>query len=334
MIRPITLVLFSLAAALLGPADARAADQTLVINKGIKVTDDDFHAYMERVPAEMRQEALADGERNNKVVDLLFTNRMLAAEARKAGLDKDPVMARRIEQHVEAFLAQQYQGTLYRNAKIPDLEARAYELYLANQKRWTEPDRVELQHILVSLNGRTREIALARAAEIRSKALAGEDFLKLAEETTEDPGFKRNRGNLGYVAVADIDHRLAAVAFKMKADGELSEPIETQHGYHLIKRTAFRPGYKQKFEDVKMIIIEDQEAKIRNDAPVIVLDQMRRSPETQWNASAIAALRTEVPRAEIEKKQREELQKAERLKAAKSQGPAEDLGVIGTQRKN
>jgi peptidyl-prolyl cis-trans isomerase C len=333
MNRLLALALFS-AAALLGSGEGHAADQTLVINNGIKVTDDDFLAYMERVPKEMRLEAMADGERNNKVVDLIFTNRMLAVEARKAGLDKDPVMARRIEQAVEAFLALQYQATLARDVKFPDLEARAYELYLANPKRWTEPDRVELQHILVGLNGRTRELALARANEIRRKALAGEDFLKLAETSSDDPAFKRNGGRLGFVAAPDLDHRLALVAFRMKADGEVSEPIETTYGYHLIKRTGFKPSYKRKYEDVKSVIIEEQQAKLRDDAPVVALDRIRRSPETHWNAKAIAALRTEIPREEVERRQREELQKMDRLKADVPLRPSEDLGVAGPQRKN
>jgi len=333
MIRP--LLLAALIAAVVSVAiDARATDQTLVINKGVKVTDDDFYAYMERVPEAMRFEAMADGERNNKVVDLIFTNRMLAIEARKSGLDRDPNMARRIEQHVEAFLAQQYSAFLAKNVKPPDLEGRAYELYLANAKRWTEPDRVGLQHILVNLNGRTREIALARATAIHGKALAGEDFLTLAKDASDDPGFKRDGGNLGFVSATDIDPRLAAVAFKMKADGELSGPIETPYGYHLIKRTGFKPGYKQKFEDVKTIIIEEQQAKMRDDAPVIAVDKIRRSPDTQWNAKAIAALRTEIPRAELERKQREEMQKSERLKEKTPQGAAQDPGAAATQRKN
>jgi parvulin-like peptidyl-prolyl isomerase len=312
---------------------AHAADKTLVSNKDVKVTDDDFLAYMERVPVEMRLEAMADGERNNKVVDLIFTNRMLAIEARKSGLAQDPAMARRAEQAVEAFLAQQYSLWLEKNAKLPDLEGRAYELYLANPRKYTEPERVELQHILVSTDGRTKEMARARANEIRAKALAGEDFLKLAEANSDDPGFKRDAGRLGFVAAADIDHRLAAVAFKMKADGELSEPIETNSGYHLIKRTGYKASYKRKYEEVKDDIIEEQKAKVRGDASAKHVDAIRRSPETVWNAPAIASLRTEVPREELQRKQREEMEKLEKQKAA-PQGASQDLGQAGAKGKN
>ena len=307
---------------------AHAADKTLVTNKDVKVTDDDFYAYMERVPVELRAEAMADGERNNKVVDLIFTNRMLAMEARKSGLAQDPVMVRRAEQAVEAFLAQQYSLVLEKNAKLPNLESRAYELYLANPRQYTEPERVELQHILVNIDGRTREMARAKASELRAKALSGEDFLKLAEANSDDPGFKRNAGRLGFVSAGDIDHRLAASAFKMKANGEISEPIETQYGYHLIKRTGYQASYKRKFEDVKDLIIEEQAAKLRGEASAKHVDEIRRSPDTAWNAPAIASLRTEIPRAELDRKHKEELEKAAK------QGASQDLGQAGRPGRN
>jgi len=306
------------AAAALSSAPAPAVETTLVKSGEIAVTDADFRAYMERVPPEMRNEAMADGERNNKVVDLLFTNRILAEEARKAGLDKDPVMARRIRQHMEAFLALQYVNHLERSAPIPATpEARAKELYLTRLAKYTEPDRVELQHILVGLTGRTKEMARARAAEVRARALAGEDFLALARETTDDLGFKRDGGRLGAVSAMEIDHRIAAAAFKLK-DGEISPPVETPHGYHLVKRTGFKPSSTRKFEEVKDAIIEEEQARLRSEVSLKLLDAWRRGPDTKWNSQGIAALQTQVPREELERKQRQELERraAEALKSS------------------
>ena len=313
------------AAAAIAVTPAAMAETALVTNGDIVVTDADFDAFMERVPPELRNEAKADGERNNKVVDVIFSNRILAREARKAGLDKDPVLARRIEQHLEAFLALQYIAHIERTAKVPEItEARARELYLARPARYVEPDRVELQHILVGLKGRTREMALARAKEIRARAVAGEDFLALAKEASDDPGFKRNGGRLGAVTTKDLDHRIAAVAFRMKADGEISEPIESNSGFHLVKRTGFKPSYRRAFEEVRVAITEEETNRLRSDLSVKILDQWRRSPETRWNAPAIAALRTEIPREEIERKQREvlERQAAELLKASEPSAAA------------
>lgn len=281
---------------------AHADDPVLAQYKDAVVTRSDFDAYMERVPAHMQREARADGERNEKVVDIIFTNRILAQEARAKGLDRDPVMAKRIEQHVEAFIAQQYSSYLERQVPIPpNLEARARELYLVNPGRYTEPPRMGLHHILVDLNGRTREMALQRAREIRAKALAGEDFLELADKYSNDPALKVNNGNIGFPSKEELEPAVAEAGFRLKADGEISEIAETRFGFHILKRVGFRPGHVRKFEEVKNSIMEDQVARLRSDASLKHIDAIRRSPEVRWNAAAVASLRTELSQEEIEK---------------------------------
>jgi peptidyl-prolyl cis-trans isomerase C len=320
-------ILLSALAAGFVPA-ATATEQPLVKNGDVQVTVADFEAYMERVPPHLRLEARADGDRNNKVVDVLFVNRMLALEARKAGLDKDPVLARRLQQTVETFLAQQYVSQIERNAPMPqNIEERAREVYLANPARYTEPDRMQLQHIAILRTNCAQGGALALAKEIRAKALAGEDFLKLAQTYTDDPSFKSNRGDLGFLTARQIDSRLAAAAFRLKADGEITEPIETPAGFHLLRRAGFEAGGLRKFEDVKEALVEELKTKIRSDASVAQADSLKRSPETVWNAAAIAALRTEIPRAEMERANREKLQELQQKSAPKTVGPAEDLGL-------
>jgi peptidyl-prolyl cis-trans isomerase C len=316
----------ALLAAVLGlaPLLAGADDQVLVRHKDVVVTKADFDAYMERVPAAMQREARADGERNEKVVDLLFTNRMLARDAHATGFAKEPVMAKRIEQHAEAFLALQYSNHLERTAPVPaNLEGRARELYLVNPQRFTEPARMGLQHILVDLWGRTREMALERAREVRAKAIAGEDFLALAAKYSNDPGFKSNNGFLGHPSEKELEPPVAEAAFRLKADGEITEVVESRFGFHILKRTEYRPGFLRKFEEVKADLIAEQTAKLRADAPIKRADEMRRSPDTRWNGPAIASLRTELSQEEIERVTREAARRQEEaLKAKPSPGAA------------
>lgn len=294
------------------PGLAGAQDAELVRRGDIAVTKADFDAYMERVPAAMQLQARADGDRNEKVVELIFTNRALARQAREAGFDKDPVVARRIEQNVESFLALQYSNHLEKNAPMPaNLEERAREVYLANLERWTVPPRMGLQHILVDLWGRTREMALERIREARAKAIAGEDFLALAAAYSTDPGMKTNKGVLGFPAEKDLDPRVGEAAFRLKADGEISEIVESPSGFHLLKRTGFRPGHVRKFEEVKATLVEEQKAALRSDASMKHAEALRRSPETRWNDEAIASLRTTLPAAELERLQQEALRRRE-----------------------
>jgi len=292
----------AVAAAALVSAAALAADPVLVRHRDVVVTKADFDAYMERVPANMQTAARADSSRNDQVVDLLFTNRVLAQEARAAGLDKDPVIARRLQLQTEAFLAQQYASHLERSTPLPaDMETRARELYLANIERYTNPPRMALQHILVSLYGRTREMGLDRIREARAKALAGEDFAALVKAYSDDPALASNNGFLGFAAEKELEPKVAEVAFRLKADGEVSEIAESRFGFHIVRRVGYRPEARRPFEQVRASILEEQKSKLETDTSMKHVEEIRRSPDTRWEKDAIAALKTELPVKDIKR---------------------------------
>lgn len=73
-----------------------------------------------------------------------------------------------------------------------------------------------------------------KADEIYKKAKDGEDFAKLAKENSQDPGSKEAGGSLGEFSKGSMVEEFEKVAFSMKP-GEISEPVETQFGYHIIK---------------------------------------------------------------------------------------------------
>ncbi len=100
-------------------------------------------------------------------------------------------------------------------------------------------------HILVAYKGamraaetttRSKEEAKKRAEEIAAKARKGEDFGKLADENSDDPSVKINHGALGKFPRDRMVKPFADATFAMKP-GEISVPVETPFGYHIIKRT-------------------------------------------------------------------------------------------------
>lgn len=73
-----------------------------------------------------------------------------------------------------------------------------------------------------------------KADEVYEKAKSGEDFAKLAKEYSQDPGSKESGGSLGEFSKGSMVEEFEKVAFSMK-EGEISQPVETQFGYHIIK---------------------------------------------------------------------------------------------------
>lgn len=86
-----------------------------------------------------------------------------------------------------------------------------------------------------------------KAEEVYKKAKAGEDFAKLAKEYSQDPGSKEAGGSLGQFPRGAMVPEFEKVAFSLK-DGEISQPVETQFGYHIIK---LNKRVKLNYNDVK-----------------------------------------------------------------------------------
>lgn len=255
----------------------------IIVDGSVRVDAGDIEGILQRVPVERHAEARASSERIAAFADNVFVARSLAAKARAAGLDKDPIIQRRLVQAQDALLADLYLQHVEKTATVPDLEPRARELYLGEPAKFTSPEQVHVQHILISLNGRTREMAQERAQKVHEEIKAGkEDFLALAARLSDDPDKKRNGGDMGYNSpsafVEPVRNQIAA----MSTVGEISPPVESHQGFHILRFVDRKTPRLAKFEDVKRAIIasekerlskkrqEDELAKIRDSSTVIV----------------------------------------------------------------
>jgi hypothetical protein len=106
-------------------------------------------------------------------------------------------------------------------------------------------ERVAASHILVRYKGslraspdvkRSKEEAKKLATDIAAKAKKGQDFAALAKQYSEDPGNKDKGGSLGQFARPDMTKPFSDAAFALKP-GQTSDAVETEFGFHVIKRT-------------------------------------------------------------------------------------------------
>ncbi len=107
---------------------------------------------------------------------------------------------------------------------------------------------VKVSHILLTLsNHASPEDTMARynkAMEIRERILEGEDFEKVARATSEDPSVRTNGGDLGYFTAFMMVYPFETAAYNLEK-GEVSMPVRTKHGYHIIKKHGKRPAIGQ-----------------------------------------------------------------------------------------
>jgi peptidyl-prolyl cis-trans isomerase C len=277
------------------PAQTAQADVPLVVNGNVSLTSNDFEAFMVSVPGKLRDEFRMSGERVNQTVDALWVKRMLAQKARDAGLDRDPVLAARVQQAADATLADAYLASLLTTLKYPpNLEARAKEIYLANLDTYKVGENVYVQHILITTLGRTRETAAELAKKVHDEVVAHpEEFLDYAQRYSEDEAKANNKGELGWMAPTSFDPRVTAFINKMKP-GDISPPVELKNGFqHIVRVTQRRPERQRKFEEVKEGIMAAEKTRVFEEAKANAVAEVRADPKTHLHLENVQALKKE-----------------------------------------
>jgi peptidyl-prolyl cis-trans isomerase C len=134
--------------------------------------------------------------------------------------------------------------------EVKDEEVASF--YTSNQQRFNTPEQVHARHILFKVEqGATdqdKSAAKAKAEKARQRALAGEDFAALAMELSEGPSGPRG-GDLGFFAADRMVPAFSKTAFALQPGG-ISDIVETQFGFHVIKVEERREGGERSLEEV------------------------------------------------------------------------------------
>jgi foldase protein PrsA len=145
----------------------------------------------------------------------------------------------------------QVKKLLAQNIAITDEEMQEY--FAANKESFATPEQVKASHILVD--------NLDKANEVKTKLDGGADFAQLASEYSTDVTNKNNGGDLGYFQRDQMVPEFEQAAFSL-AVGEVSDPIKTDYGYHIIKVTdkkaAQEPNYEASQEQIRQTLLEER----------------------------------------------------------------------------
>lgn len=150
------------------------------------------------------------------------------------------------------------QDRLRQELKPSLAEITAY--YNAHQQEFAAPERVHAAHILIKLpaNATAAEDAAARkkALAVLARAKAGDDFAGLAREYSDDPGSKASGGDLGVFGRGQMIKPFEDAAFGM-TPGEVTGPVKTQFGYHIIKLIEKIPAGEQTLAEATPRIVTE-----------------------------------------------------------------------------
>jgi len=241
---PAALALLMLAAA---PVAAEDKDPLLAKVNGVEIHQSDLAIAEEE--AGQLPPMLPDAKRDYLVQ---FMADMIVVS--KAAEDKKMADSADFKRHLEFARKKLLMADLLQQTGKAALTDEAMKkVYDDAVKQMGQEQEVHARHILIRAAPGDEKASAAAKAKIEAviaRLKKGEDFAKVATEVTEDPSGKANGGDLGYFTKDQMVPEFAEVAFKLKK-GEISEPVKTQFGWHVIKVEDVRIKPAPKFEEVK-----------------------------------------------------------------------------------
>ena len=163
-------------------------------------------------------------------------------------------------------------------------EAQAQSFYDSNTKEFEQPETVKASHILFMLKPDATEADVTKqkdaATKAAERATKGEDFAGLAKELSEEPGAKESAGDLGFFTKDRMVPEFANAAFSQKI-GDISQPVRSQFGWHVIKVTETKPAGTVPFPEVKDQITAYLKSNSQREAVQAVLKKLKESAKIE-----------------------------------------------------
>jgi peptidyl-prolyl cis-trans isomerase C len=212
-------------------------DRVVITVGNIKITAAQFNALIDTLQPQYR--AMAHGNGRKQLADNIVKMLTLAQEAEKRKIDQTPEYKDELMFQNFNLLASKLAGQIGKEVKISDADEQAY--YEAHKGEF---ETVHARHILIRFKGSAVPVrpgqndlseadALAKAQEIRKKIQDGADFATLAKAESDDAGSGANGGDLPPFHHGQMVPAFEQAAFALKPN-ELSEPVKSQFGYHII----------------------------------------------------------------------------------------------------
>ncbi len=264
--------------------DIPGSDPVVITVGQERVTKSEFERLLAALPEQVR--ASAQGPGKKKIAEQVAEIKSMAQEARKRGVDRSPEVREMISFQTDNLLASSLYRDIAVNAKPDEAALRSYY-----DQHKSDYEQVTASHILIRFKGSnvplkpnqkdlTEEEALAKVQELRKRLVAGEDFAKLAAAESDDSSVSQQGGSLGSFSRGHMVPAFEQAAFSLPP-GQISEPVRTPFGYHLIK---VQSKSTQKFEEVRPSI----EQKIKPEMARKAMEDIRKQTQITLNESYFA----------------------------------------------
>jgi peptidyl-prolyl cis-trans isomerase C len=266
--RPMLLTVIALAAMLAGSPAVAQSDRVVAKVDGIEVRESDLALAEEDLGSNIPQQLTGDARRD--FILSYFTDIMLVAKSPETRKAVGTTEFQRRLNFVQNKLMMETMLQSVGKSAVNDKSMK--EVYDEAVKQMGSEEEVRARHILVATEDEAKKIL----ADLKK----GANFETVAKEKSKDPGAAAQGGDLGYFTKDQMVSEFAEVAFKLPK-GQLSDPVKTQFGWHIIrvedKRSKSPPPFEQVKDQVETYVQRKAQAeyvtKLRDAAKVERLDK-------------------------------------------------------------
>jgi peptidyl-prolyl cis-trans isomerase C len=239
----------ALALLLASAAPLRAQDKGPVVAKvnGAEIHQSDLTVAEEEAG---QLPPMSPDQKQDYLIQFTTDMMLLAKAAEDKKLDDAPDFKRKLDFIRNKLLMETMLQSVGKQALTDEAMHKVYDDAV---KQMSGEQEVHARHILI--RAAPDDEKASKAAEEKMKAIIvrlknGEDFVKVATEVTEDPSGKANGGDLGYFTKEQMVPEFSNTAFKLDK-GQISDPVKTQFGWHVIKVEDKRVKPVPTFDEVK-----------------------------------------------------------------------------------
>ncbi|RQD68827.1 MAG: peptidylprolyl isomerase [Tindallia sp. MSAO_Bac2] len=212
--------------------------QVLAIVEGREITQEDLDLVIQSLnPQQANQFQTEEGKQ--RLLQELVNQELIFLDAVENGLESNLDYQRALKKMKDNFLKQYAMNAMFQQAEVTEEEIQKF--YDENPDQFQQPEQTKASHILVDEE--------EEAQRIKEELDNGASFEEKAQESSGCPSGQKG-GDLGYFSKGKMVPEFEAAALELNP-GEISEPVKTQFGYHIIKVVDRKEGSTSDLEDVK-----------------------------------------------------------------------------------
>lgn len=219
----------------------------VVIAGNATLTEADLQAHVESIPERDRAAFVNSPRRVADTAEQQTRQEQLAQAGLDAGLLDDPVRSAQIYRAAVEKLATWQMEQVIEARKLDDYEQQGRELFLSNPDRFREPPTFSFTHLLVGVAERSEVAAMRQVLALVDQLAEGADFEALVVEHSEDGTVEENRGRYESVPAERLDENFAR-ALRELEPGEISGPVRSRFGWHIIRLDEIHQGSVKDWE--------------------------------------------------------------------------------------